>query len=113
MNVESMEGYLYYEEEAKKAKRRKHEKEAEMVEIVIEAASFSSLGTGMGLEKMAEGIGTVPTVPSVEIGSKIEMIKRTENCARVYEAALDKTTDVEKKMRKSGKKEHTKEQVIR
>lgn len=77
--------------------RKKREQEAEMVGIVIEAASFSSAVPGAGLEKITQSAEIISTGASSAIGAKIEIVKKTEEYGRIYKIVLDKTDEAVKK----------------
>lgn len=100
MSRESMGGYIPPEE----TKKKKRETEMELAEIVVESASFSALGTNISLEKVSASAEIMNAGASSAISGKIELVKKTEEYGRIYEMALDKTEEANKKRRKEKNK---------
>lgn len=96
MSRESMGGYIPPEE----TKRKKRETEMEIAEIVIESASFSALGTGIGLEKISASAEIINIGASPAISGKIETAKKIGEYGRIYEAAFDEADELTGKERK-------------
>lgn len=108
MSRESMGGYIPPEE----TKRKKRETEMELAEIVIESASFSTLGASIDLKKISVSAEIINTGASPAISGNIELAKKTEEYGRIYEAALDKADELVREDKKVGterKKQREKE----